>query len=414
MRRTLLLGLVALVLGLVLAQATKIELYHDKANWNDNYDKIGDMTAKSIGVGFKGVPYQDTSSYQAAIRTSLASNKAPGLFTWWSGYRMKDLVDAGLLEDVTPIWDKYIKAGEYSPDLAKGFTFGGKVYGILNNVAYWVVFYNKKAYADAGIKPPTTWAELEANNAKLKAKGITAFGQTTDGRWPGFIWFEEFMVRQDADFYEKLVEGKAKYTDPQVVKVFATWKKWIDNGWMTDPSVGFGTAGTNAMAKIFAQGKLANILVGDWYAGTIQEAGLKPGTDYGEFILPNMDSKARPAVIFEEGPILIGKNSPNKADALKVADYWMSTNAQKAWIDLQSFSPGNKKVQPDNAVTAGVVKEITDKNYRLVNRIWEATPTEIIEAAVDEFDKFMVNPTTADQAMKNIQALADKYWSAHK
>lgn len=413
MRKLALLALLV-VIGIVLAQSAKVELYHDKANWNPNYDKIGDMATKAGTVGFKGVPYQDTSSYQAAIRTSLASNKAPGLFTWWSGYRMKDLVDAGLVEDVTAIWDKYIKAGEYSKDIAKGFTFNGKVYGILNNAAYWVVFYNKKAYADAGIKLPTTWAELESNNAKLKAKGITAFGQTTEGRWPSFIWFEEFVMRQSADYYEKLVEGKAKYTDPEIKQVFATWKSWIDKGWMTDPSVGFGTAGTNAMATQFAQGKLANILVGDWYAGTIQGAGLKPGDDYGVFILPNMNPKDPPAVIFESGPILIAKNAPNKADALKAADYFMSAAAQKTWVDLQSFSPGNKKVKPDNVVAAGVVKEIADKDYRLVNRIWEATPTEIIEAAVDELGKFMVNPGTADQVMANLQKLADAYWSKHK
>lgn len=414
MRKAAIMALLTLVVGSVWAQSARVELYHDKANWNTNYDKVGDMAGKAIGIAFKGVPYQDTSSYQAAIRTSLGSNRAPGLFTWWSGYRMKDLVDAGLVEDVTPLWDKYVKAGEYSRDLAKGFTFNGKIYAVPNLIAYWVVFYNKKAYAEAGIKVPTSWAELESNNAKLKAKGITGFGQTTDGRWPTFIWFQEFLIRQDVDFYEKLMEGKAKYTDPEVKQLFATWKKWIDSGWMTDPSVGFGTAGANAMARQFAQGKVANILVGDWYAGTIQEAGLKPGSDYGVFIMPNQNPKDPPGVIFESGPLLVAKNAPNKADAIKVADYFMSVAAQKSWVDLMSFSPGNKKVQPDNAVAAGVVKEIADRDYRLINRIWEATPTEIIEAAVDEFGKFMVNPNTADQVMANLQRMADAYWSKRK
>ena len=413
MKTLALFGILALAVGLAVAQTAQVELYHDKANWNPNYDKIGEMAGKA-GVGFKGVPYQDTSSYQAAIRTSLGSNKAPGLFTWWSGYRMKDLVEAGLVEDVSSIWDKYIRAGEYSKDLAKGFTFNGKVYAIPNLIAYWVVFYNKKAYSDAGIKPPTTWAQLESNNAKLKAKGITAFGQTTEGRWPAFIWFQEFLMRQSVDFYEKLMEGKAKYTDPQVKRTFSTWKSWIDKGYLTDPSVGFGTAGTNALASQFAQGKVANILVGDWYAGTLQEAGMKPGTDYGVFIMPNQSAKAKPAVIFESGPILIAKNAPNKADALKVADYWMSVDAQKVWTDLQSFTPANKKVKPDNAVTAGIVKEVADKDYQLVNRIWEATPTEIIEAAVDEFGKFMVNPASANEVETNVEKLAADYWSKHK
>ena len=141
---------------------------------------------------------------------------------------------------------------------------------------------------------------------------------------------------------------------------------------------------------------------------------MKPGTDYGVFIMPNQSAKAKPAVIFESGPILIAKNAPNKADALKVADYWMSVDAQKVWTDLQSFTPANKKVKPDNAVTAGIVKEVADKDYQLVNRIWEATPTEIIEAAVDEFGKFMVNPASANEVQTNVEKLAADYWSKHK
>ena len=286
-------ALTATLFGQVIAQSSGVEIYNDKANWNPFYNQMGDLGAKS-GVPFKGVTFADTSSYQAAVRTSLGSSKAPPMFTWWSGYRMKDLVDTGMVEDLTALWTKYEKSGEYSPDAAKAFTFGGKVYAIPNNVAYWAVFYNKKAYADAGITPPKTWAQLEANNAKLKAKGVTAFGQTVDGRWPAFIWFSEFLIRQDPDFYEKLVVGKAKYTDPQVTKTFSTWKSWMDKGYLSSPSVTFGTSGGNGMAKLFAQGKIANILVGDWYASTLQEAGLKPGSDYGMFILPNMSAAARP------------------------------------------------------------------------------------------------------------------------
>ncbi|WP_424952897.1 ABC transporter substrate-binding protein [Deinococcus sp.] len=400
----------AALLGQVLAQSTGVEIYNDKANWNPFYNQMGALGAKS-GAPFKGVTFADTSSYQAAVRTSLGSNKAPPMFTWWSGYRMKDLVDTGMVEDLTALWTKYEKSGEYSPDAAKAFTFNGKVYAIPNNVAYWAVFYNKKAYADAGITVPKTWAQLEANNAKLKAKNVTAFGQTVDGRWPAFIWFSEFLIRQDPDFYERLVAGKAKYTDPQVTKTFGTWKSWIDKGYLSSPSVTFGTSGGNGMAKLFAQGKIANILVGDWYASTLQEAGLKPGSDYGMFILPNMSAAARPAVIFEAAPILVSKNSAVKADALKVADFWMSASAQKVWVDLQSFTPVNKKVQADNPVTAGLSQEITGRNYRLINRIWEATPTEIIEPAVDELGKFMLDPTTGSQTQANIQKLADAYWN---
>ncbi|HEY8476987.1 MAG TPA: extracellular solute-binding protein, partial [Chloroflexota bacterium] len=109
-----------------------LKLYHDKSPWNDNYNKVGSFIAQRIGVGFEGVPYPDTTTYQTAVRQALPSRTAPDLFTWWSGYRMKDLVDQGLLADLTSVWQKRIQAGELAASIADPFTFDGKVYAVSN------------------------------------------------------------------------------------------------------------------------------------------------------------------------------------------------------------------------------------------------------------------------------------------
>jgi ABC-type glycerol-3-phosphate transport system substrate-binding protein len=405
------LGLAAaLAAGLAApALAADVDVYHDKANWQDAYMQVlGGAPAAS-----EAVPYADTSSYQAAVRASLRTDSAPGIFTWWSGYRMKDLVDAGLVADVTELWKKYTDAGLISPSLASAYTFDGKIYGIPNLVAYWAVFYNKQVFADNGIEPPKTWEELEAAAEKLKAAGVTPFGATVEGRWPAFIWFQEFLVRQDPDLYNRLMNGEAKYTDPEVETAFKTWKDWIDKGWFTDPSISFGTAGTNAMASEFAKGKLAMILVGTWYAATLQEAGMKP-EDIGLFIMPNQKADMAPSVIFETGPLLLAANSAQKDNAMKVADFWMSAPAQQAWVDAQDFPPINKDVKAKSELIAGIVKEINDGGYTQINRFWEATPTPIAEAAVDEIGGFMLNPESYPEVMQNLQALADKTWAVQK
>jgi len=393
------------------ALAGNVDFYHDKANWEDAFTKV--LGSKDAGADVNVVPYADTSTYQAAVRASLRTPSAPGIFTWWSGYRMKDLVDAGLVADVSALWKKYTDAGLYNPSLASAYTFNGKIYGIPDLVAYWVVFYNKKVFAKYNLTPPKTWADLEKVAATLKQNNVTPFGATVDGRWPSFIWFEEFLVRQDPDLYNKLMNGQAKYTDPGVKQVFATWKDWIGKGYFTDPSIAFGTAGTNAMAGEFSKGNLGMILVGTWYASTLQQAGIAP-EDLGAFIMPNEKDGMGPAVIFETGPLLLAAASKQKDDAAKVADYWMSAGAQQAWVDAQDFPPINKDVKAKSELIAGVTKEIVDNKYNQINRFWEATPPEIAEAAVDELGNFMVHPDQADQVMQNLQALADKYWSAHK
>jgi multiple sugar transport system substrate-binding protein len=405
------LGIVATALAAMTipAFAQNVDFYHDKANWQDAFVSV--LTGAPAPV--TATPYADTSTYQAAVRATLRTPSAPGVFTWWSGYRMKDLVDAGLVADVSELWKKYTDAGLYNPSLASAYTFDGKIYGIPNLVAYWVVFYNKKVFADNGLTPPTTWEELETIAATLKSKDVTPFGATIQGRWPAFIWFEEFLIRQNPDFYTRLMNGEAKYTDPEAKAVFAKWKEWIDAGYFTDPSVDFGTAGSNAMASQFAQGKLGMILVGTWYASTFVQAGMA-NEDFGVFIMPNATADMGPAVIFETGPLLISENSSQKADALKVADYWMSAGAQQTWTDAMDFPPVNKDVTAKSALIAEVTGQIISGNYNQINRFWEATPPEIAEAAVDELANFMVDPSTADQVMTNLQALADKVWAAQQ
>ena len=297
MKRVLKLALAATVLAIAAGPALAIDFYHDKANWQDAFMAAFGKAPAAVTA----TPYADTSSYQAAVRASLKTPSAPGLFTWWSGYRMKDLVDAGLLADVSDIWKKHIDSGKYNASLADPYTFDGKVYGVPDNIAWWVVFYNKKVFAQYNLTPPKTWEDLEKINATLKQNNVTPFGATIEGRWPAFIWFEEFLIRQDPDLYAKLMSGEAKYTDQGVTDMFAKWKEWIDKGYFTDPSVSFGTAGGNAMASQFAQGKLAMILVGTWYFSTFTQAGMS-GDDVGAFIMPNMKADMKPALIAESAP----------------------------------------------------------------------------------------------------------------
>jgi len=276
-----------------------------------------------------------------------------------------------------------------------------------------VVFYNKKVFAQYNLTPPKTWDDLEKINATLKQNNVTPFGATVQGRWPAFIWFEEFLIRQDPDLYNKLMTGQAKYTDQGVTDMFAKWKEWIDKGYFTDPSIDFGTAGSNAMASQFAQGKLGMILVGTWYVSTLTGAGMS-ADDIGAFIMPNEKADMKPALIVESGPLLVSANSAQKADALKDADYWMGAEAQQTWVNAQDFPPINVDVKAKSALITDLATAINGGGYNQINRFWEATPPDIAEAAVDEIGNFMVHPDTAAQTQKNLQALADKYWANHK
>ena len=88
--------------GLSLAAHTRagatLQLANDKPTWAPWFNAEGTAAAKQVGASWKAVEYADTTTYQAAIRTAGRTSKAPDLFTWWSGYLMTDIVNAGIPE----------------------------------------------------------------------------------------------------------------------------------------------------------------------------------------------------------------------------------------------------------------------------------------------------------------------------
>ena len=250
------------------------------------------------------------------------------MFSWWSGWLMKELVDAGMLADVSSIWEK--NGDAYSAGLRDAFTFDGKQYGVPLNVAYWVTFYNKHTFEKHKLDVPKTWDEFTGVCDKLKAEKVTPLAATIDGRWPGFVYFQELMIRKDPALYTALMEGKAKYTDAGVVDVMKLWGEMIEKGYFSDPSAVTIGSGANNFPPLFKQGKIAMVTWGGWFEPTLEAAGIKGGEDYGAFITPNIDAAAGNNLIFETGPWCVAERGKRKADAIKATEWFASKEGQES------------------------------------------------------------------------------------
>lgn len=387
-------------------------LSNDKVTWKDWFQAEGNAAKQATGLGWKPSEYADTNTYQAAIRTSGGSSKAPDLFTWWSGWLMKDIVDAGFAQDVSSYWDK--EGSAYSNDLRSLFTFNGKSYGAPLYFGPWVTFYNKKVFDKYGLQAPKTWSDLQHVMQTLKSNGVTPYGATVDGRWPAFIYFETLLLNSDPALYKNLMAGKAKYTDPGVAEAMNLWGQLIKAGYFTDPSsVTFGT-GSNSFVNTFAQGKAAMVEIGSWYEPTLAAANLKAGQDFGAFLFPNVKEGIQNAVIIESGPLVVAAHGSHKDDAAKALGWFMSKAGQDAWIKATGFTSARSDVPSPSPVDQQLVQDMKAGNYQQVNRYWEATPHDIVETAIDEFAKFMLQPGDPMPILTAIQKKADSVWASVK
>lgn len=383
-----------------------LDFVNDKS-WD--FKAFSKVSQKDIDVSLNSSTYADQPAFQAFVKQSFRTNKSPGLFTWHTGDQLKQLVDQGLVADTSSIWKKAIANDQIAPSVKDLYTIDGKQYCTPISVDDWVMYYDKKTFAKYGLTPPTTWNEMMSDAAVLKENGIAPFWSSGGDPW-AFVWFQIILAGTDLQLYEDLSTGKASYTDPKVVSVMDTWLDMEQKGYFSDP--GSKTAPETQMKD----GKLAMIPFGTWYASTIDQVGLKAGTDWGVFTIPKVgaDQKTTPVAI-ETAPACVPEKSSQKELGLKYSAWWMTAEAQTAWSKQQNNLPYNPKATASSQTFVDASKELSDTaKYETYLRYYEATPQPILTEALDEFTGFMTNPGNPKPYLEGIQKEAESYWKSQK
>ncbi|MED7928888.1 ABC transporter substrate-binding protein [Nonomuraea sp. LP-02] len=386
---------------------TELTLYNDKGAWTKFFDEMGALSKQRIGLGMKPTGYTDSAQYQAFIKASFRTNVKPDLFTWQTGGMLEEIVKQKQVADTTAVWQEAIKAGDLSQDLAPYYTVGGKQYCVPMNVAYWGMFYNKKVFDTYDLAPPQTWDELIKVADTLKQNGVKAFYHTSV--LFSFVWFEQLMAGTDPDLYDRLSTGQAKYTDPGVVQVMERWKSMIDAGYFINPG------DKTDPGDVLKNGKTAMVSFGTWFNTSMTQRDMKAGTDYGFFVIPNVNAALpKTSMIFESGPLCSLTKAADPEASMKYLKWWTSAEAQEKWATSRGDVSANPKVVIQDEALGTVTKDAGSGKYRLVNRYFEATPPPVLTAALDGFGKFVTEPDSYKEVLETIQKAADEYWSTHQ
>ncbi|WP_405651259.1 ABC transporter substrate-binding protein [Streptomyces sp. RK9] len=385
--------------------AGKVAVFGDSAAWSAPMAAAG-AAMKSV-AGLRLVPEVNPSleAFEQVVKSSLRTRKTPDLLKYWSGYRLQDLARTGGIADLTDQWDTAVGRGWADRSLRAAFTHRGRVYGLPMNLAYWVFFYNPEVFAEHGLKPPATWADFLAAADRLKRNEVTPLHGTADGRWPSFIWFQEILSRQDPQFYDDLMNGRAKYTDPRAERALRTLAGFFDKDWFTPMDMNH----VDASAAV-VHGKVGMLPCGTWLGSMLTAGGGRPGKNYAAFVLPMAEPSARPAVIFESSALVATVKGPDRTEALKATRNWLHPAVLKAFSHALQDGCPNPRVPAANPVIASLAKKVRGERLRLLNRFWEQGPPELVEATVDDLAGFLLNPSSYRKVLRTMQERADEAW----
>lgn len=398
----------ATTLSVGVAGAQELQLYSDKTPWNAGMTGLAEAASAASGATVKLMEVTPTDKYQAFMQTSIAGNNAPAFFTWWNGQQLSDLVATGIAADLTPYWEAAIANGDFSADQQALVNVDGKPYGVLLNVANWVMFYNKNHFAQAGIEnPPTTWAEFIEAADKLKAAGFTPINAPASGGWMPFIWFSQLVLGTNPDSFVGLTDGSVAYDSPDVQNAFAVWGDMYAKGYFTDPR-------EQDDQKYFVDGTASMFLVGDWHSGSFVEAGMKAGEDFGTFLMPALTPDVQQSIIVEASPIVVSKAALEaNPDLGKGVQALMGADAANVLGSTVQVYNGNMKAEAPNEIIAANAEMVATLKPRALVRWWEAVPSQIQGDLVAAMGEFMFNPTPeqAQESMSTMQTINADYWA---
>jgi multiple sugar transport system substrate-binding protein len=392
--------------GTSAATTGTLNFVNDKS-WD--FTALSTLSKKDIGISLDPKRYAGQDAFGAFVKQSLRTSKAPGMFTWHTGDQLKQLVDQGLVADTSDIWKKAIANGEVDPSVKDLYTVNGKQYCTPISVDDWVMYYDKQTFTSYNLAPPKTWGDMMKDAAVLKDHGIAPFWISGGKPW-AFVWFQILLAGTDLQLFKDLSTGKASYTDPRVVSVMNQWLDMEKKGYFSDPG------SKTAPETLMKDGKIAMIPDGTWFAGSLEKVGLKSGTNWGVFTIPTITSQGgKDPVAMETAPACVTQNSSQRDLGLKYSQWWMGAQAQTAWSQQMGNVPFNPKAQASTQTFRDLGKELSDTSkYEFYLRYFEATPTPILTAALDEFTGFMTNPGDPTKYLDGIQSVAKTYWASNK
>ncbi|WP_214411161.1 ABC transporter substrate-binding protein [Sphaerisporangium fuscum] len=212
----------------------------------------------------------------------------------------------------------------------------------------YALYYNKKAFKDAGIdKPPATWDELVADGKKLTKDGKWALGVEGSNLSENIHQVFVLAKQHGADFFDS--SGKPAFTSDGAV---AAVKQYVDF-MAQDKIVAPGNAeyAQNQSLQDIATGKTAMIF---WQtaATTLKAHGMSPG-DWG--VAPIPVASGAPGQGQNVNSMVAGinmavfKNSDNLDGALKFVKFMTSDDEQKILNQTYGSIPPVKTAQEDPA-----------------------------------------------------------------
>ncbi len=299
---------------------------------------------------------QPGTNYFQLLQSSAISNNGPDLAVMWTG--IYDLQYSSFLVN--------LKGNVPAADLAKmeglqweapNFDTSLGAYVMPLETQFYIGFYNKRLFAEAGITTvPTDWTQLFADCKLLKAKGIQPLvygngGQAISTEF--YPWYDMSYLMIGAhplSQWKDLYDGSLPWTSSTNIAQLNKWEELEKDGYTNDDVL---TNTTNIQQ--FEKGKAAMLVDGTW--DTAQYTGAM-GTNVAAFVPPYSNTPIKGVVEYPGDGFSVMKWSKHKKQAFEFLDFLTTTQAGNI-INAAGLIPDISGLKTTNPVNQEMLNFVT-------------------------------------------------------
>lgn len=215
---------------------------------------------------------------RAVMVSRLTGGDPMGAFQFNHGRQAEELIEAGLLRDITDIaeaegWVDIINP----PSLLESCTVDGRIYCAPVNIHSWQwLWLSHDAYENAGLDVPSNWDEFVASAPALEEAGTLPLALGQQGWQQRGLFNTLFAALVPLEIFLAVYDDKDAdvAAGPEVARVFAAAAD------ARDMASGSTMQNWNDATNLVITGQAGGQIMGDWAQGEFAIADQVAGTDY--------------------------------------------------------------------------------------------------------------------------------------
>jgi multiple sugar transport system substrate-binding protein len=262
--------------------------------------------------------------YMDVIKTRLIGRQAPDVF-YLDSFEAPALISRNVLEPLDPFVTPGFDQADFQPALVEVFRANNQTYGFPKDFSTLALFYNKRAFAAAGLTtPPQTWEQLRAYAQKLTLdrNGDGKIDQYGLGITPDLARLHYLLKAYGGQLVDD--SGKAAFASDASRRGLALL---IDQYRQDKTAVQASDVGTSSGSEMFGQGKVAMVIEGPWALPYLQETF--PELAFGTAEVPTVNGK--PGTMIYTVAYVMNQQSQHKQAAWELIAYLTGKAGMKAW-----------------------------------------------------------------------------------